>query len=456
MPTLSFKNRIALNFLIGTSFIVLLVFVVIYRITVANAIADINSDLELEVQKHQHDVSMLKDTSRLVLPNEWRETEHNDELVNPVFVEIYDRNGKFREKSPNLHGRLKLYEAENVEFRDTILKGQRLRQTQSPLYFKGSKIGYVVIAMSVEAPYHLISDLRLTLLVAFPLVLLCLYSLTRFMAGRSIRPVQEITATASIITDNNLEKRIKLPEYKDELYVLSNTINNLLGRIQSAIEREKQFTSSASHELRTPLAVIKGTLEVLMRKPRDVAEYREKIEFCMREVDRLNNLVDQLLLLARFEDQKVSVKKLELNLDEIILESLQRFSPKITGKNLTIDFKFDKHFPITSDAYLVSIILDNLLSNAMKYSPDNGTVRICLSSDGQTTNCIISDDGFGISKQEQQLIYEQFYRSNTQQNPDIKGFGLGLSIVKRLCVLLDIDVLLESDLGQGTTVQLIF
>ncbi|WP_321538772.1 histidine kinase dimerization/phospho-acceptor domain-containing protein [Flavobacterium piscinae] len=133
--------------------------------------------------------------------------------------------------------------------------------------------------------------------------------MARFFAGRSIKPVQTIIETSNQITKDNLKTRIPLPQNKDELFVLSENINSLLNRIENAVDREKQFTSDASHELRTPLAVIKGTMEVLIRKPRNEAEYKEKIRFCIDEIDRLNTMVDQLLLLARFENQKSNSKK---------------------------------------------------------------------------------------------------------------------------------------------------
>lgn len=117
------------------------------------------------------------------------------------------------------------------------------------------------------------------------------------------------------------------------MYVLSENINNLLNRIESAIDREKQFTSDASHELRTPLAVIKGTMEVLIRKPRNQQEYEEKIQFCISEVNRLNHMVDQLLLLARFENQKQNVKQETIYLNALILDNLTRFSEKTENKN---------------------------------------------------------------------------------------------------------------------------
>jgi signal transduction histidine kinase len=162
--------------------------------------------------------------------------------------------------------------------------------------------------MSLENASIVLQNLWEILIVAYPLILIILFLIARFIAGRSIKPINAIIETSNIITKDNLKSRIELPRKKDELHVLSKTINNLLDRIETAVEREKQFTSDASHELRTPLTVIKGTLEVLVRKPRSPEEYQEKINFCVAEVNRLNYLADQLLLLARFENQKQILK----------------------------------------------------------------------------------------------------------------------------------------------------
>jgi len=197
-----------------------------------------------------------------------------------------------------------------------------------PLYDEQKIIGHLFIAMSLDDAQMILTNLRNTLSVSFPLILILLFLIARLIAGRSIKPVTAITETSSNITKDNLKGRIVLPQNKDELYTLSKTINDLLDRIENAVEREKQFTSDASHELRTPLTVLKGTLEVLIRKPRTQAEYEEKIAYSIKEVNRVNNLVDQLLLLARFENQKQRLKIEKVYLNALILDTLTLYSEK--------------------------------------------------------------------------------------------------------------------------------
>lgn len=455
MPQLSFRNRIALNYLISTALMVLFVFVIIYNIVSYSVYQHIDNNIALELKNHLSEISINNHNIQLLNPVEWREEEHNNLNVNPVFVQIFDSNGKLVEKSPNLKKRNLNFNKEQKDFEnfDTRLQGKSIRQTQFPIYNKKNLAGYILIAMSLEEATLVLGNLSNVLWISYPVILILLFFTARFIAGRNIRPIKNITGTASAITKDNLKSRIELPANKDELFVLSTTINNLLDRIENAIDREKQFTSDASHELRTPLAVVKGTLEVLIRKPRNLEEYQEKIKYCIKEVDRLNTLVDQLLLLARFENQKV-INSQPVEIDEIILQSLERFSSKIESDNIAIDFSFNQHFIILSDGYLLAVIIENLLSNALKYSQPKGKITIMLSDDDDWVICNITDNGIGINKEDLEKIYEQFYRSEATSHSAIKGNGLGLSIVKRLCSLLRAEIKIESEAGVNTTVKL--
>jgi len=332
------------------------------------------------------------------------------------------------------------------------LNEKAIRQIQIPLFDKNRKVGYLFVAMSLDEATLILSNLRNTLFVTFPLILGLLFFIARLIAGRSIKPVTLITETSRRITKDNLKDRMILPQNKDELFVLSRTINELLDRIEKAVEREKQFTSDASHELRTPLTVLKGTLEVLIRKPRTQTEYEEKINFSISEVNRLNYLVDQLLLLARFENHKQSLRIENVYLNAIILDVLALYSNEINEKQIAILHDFSKDYFINSDNYLVSTIISNVISNAIKYSNQNGKISIDLSVKDSKTICSISDNGIGIAKEDLDKIVNPFYRSNPTLNPDIKGSGLGLSIVERITQLLDIEFKIESEVNIGTQV----
>ena len=456
MFSFSFKNRIAFNYIVSGSILIAIVFLFIYNIVKYSVNKHVNEEIQEELLKHLDDVSTDSNDTYLIQVDQWRAREHNSISVNPVFVQFYDNNKEVIDKSPNLkNSNLKLFNDSNNIFIDTKLNDIPLRQIQTAIINKGEVVGYLVVAMSLE-DFEIVLILKNILLITFPLILILLFLIARFFAGKSIKPVRTIIDTSSQITKDNLQTRIPLPQNKDELYVLSQNINNLLNRIESAIDREKQFTSDASHELRTPLAVIKGTMEVLIRKPRNQQEYEEKILFCISEVDRLNHMVDQLLLLARFENQKQNVKQETIYLNALILDNLTRFSEKTENKKIKIVTDFKEDFYVQSDNYLISIIFSNLISNAIKYSNDNGKIELKLEKTSTDLIFTIADNGVGISEQDLNKIFNSFYRSDVTNHPDIKGTGLGLSIVKRLCDLLKIKISVESKINEKTKFTLIF
>lgn len=458
MAQLSFKNRIALNYIITTGLLIVVVFSVIYSIVKHTVYNHIDEKILVEIRNHQEEVKEVNGKVILIDEEEWDEREHNTVDVNPVFVEFLDVNKNIIEKAPNLKTQtLKFNDSvEDFELFDTKMGNHAIRQIQVPLHLKNKKIGYVIVAMSLADSKMVLNNLFDIMSLSFLGILLLLFFIARFFAGRSIKPINAIINTSKIITKDNLKTRIPLPRTRDELYTLSKTINNLLNRIEDAIEREKQFTSDASHELRTPLTVIKGTLEVLIRKPRDNKEYEEKINYCIKEVDHLNMLVDQLLLMARFENQKKNIITESVYLNAVILDVLKLNSEKIKNQNIAIKFDAQEDYYIQSDNFLVITILRNIISNAIKYTNNQGEVNILLSKESEKIICKISDNGIGIEKHDLEAIFNPFFRSNSTDHPEIKGTGLGLSIVKRITELLHIKFKIESQIGVGTTVVLSF
>ena len=453
----SFKNRIAINYIISGSILIALVFLFLYKIVKYSVNQHINEGVQEEMYKHLDDVSTDSNDTYIIQVDQWRAREHNSINVNPVFVQFYDDHKQIIDKSPNLNrSNLVLFDDhKNNLYVDSSLNNIPIRQIQAPIVNNNKVVGYIVVAMSME-DFEIVQLLKNVLLVIFPVIIMMLFGIARFFAGRSIRPVKTIIETSSQITQDNLQMRIPLPSNKDELFILSQNINHLLDRIEHAIEREKQFTSDASHELRTPLAVIKGTMEVLIRKPRNKQEYEEKINFCISEVDRLNHMVDQLLLLARFENQKQNLKSESVYLNALLLDLLARFSDKIKNNKIQISTNFSQEYSIASDMYLVTIIISNLLSNAIKYTHSEGKVSLLLFEDEGSVQFSIIDNGIGIAPNDIAKVFQSFYRSENSNQATIKGTGLGLSIVKRLCDLLQIKISIKSELNVGTVINLSF
>lgn len=456
MKSLSFRNRIALNYIITTALLIGLVFATIYVVVELRVSGHLNEDLQREVDRHSNEVEVKEGKIALKRHKEWMEREHNTVGVDPVFIEFLDIEGKLIDKSPNLKESHLLYDStqkDNVFFNGELAE-KRIRQVQVPILDEnGKRVGHLLVAVAREGAEVVLETLRHILLITYPFILIILFFVARFIAGRSIKPINDIIDTSNRITKDNLTSRIPLPRNKDELYVLSDTINELLERIEKTIEREKSFTSYASHEFRTPLAVLKGTLEVLIRKPRQQEEYEEKVKYCVKEIDRLNHLVDELLILTRYENQKQSLKLEEISIKQVIDETLKFFSENIQQKNIVMKTDIlPENIYLKTDTYLLSTIINNILSNAVKYSHQNGKIEIKVNEKDKYIFCEIKDNGIGIPEKDKGKIFDKFYRST--DHADIKGFGLGLSIVKRFCSLLNIQIELFSKEGDGTAVKL--
>jgi signal transduction histidine kinase len=455
--SLSFKNRIAFYYMVATAIIMAVAFGAIYFIIHQTVISNLDDELSYEANKHSGEIIITGDSIEFRNKAEWEEREHREIQVNPVFIQLIDKQGRVMDKSPNL-------KEDDLPFNISAfgghfnekLKNISIRQVQLPIEQNGKIKGYILAAVSSESAKSILLNLRKVLIISYLVILSGLYFISRFLAGRSIRPVQNVTDTITLISKNNLKERVALPANKDEIYELSAGFNALLERIENTIEREKQFTSDASHELRTPLATLRGTLEVLIRKPRTQEEYEEKIQFSLKEIDRMTSMMEQLLLLARLETKDRTKKESLTSLSKIIDESLTHFKDSLIEKNLTVDLQFDQNKQLLVPHYYTSLIIDNVLSNAIKYSKNDSTIIVDLQEIDQYVVCSIQDEGIGIKEEDLDNIYQNFFRSDSLNHKQITGTGLGLSIVKKSAEAIDAQIEIQSKLNVGTTVSITF
>ena len=447
---LNFKTRIALNYFVATGVVVALVFAVVYLSLKTTIYESLDSDLNYESEIHLEELNL----TQMVFSNreEWEEREHEEVEVNPVFVQILNAKHEITDKSPNLNeDRLQFFsqQEDNIHF-NTTFNNRLIRQVQKPVKIDGVLKGYIITAMSFEASQKIIDQLLLILLISYPIIVFGLFFISRFLAGRSISPIQNITAITEKINQNNLQERVSLPENKDELYKLSASINSLLKRIEEALDRERQFTSDASHELRTPLANLRGNLEVLIRKVRSPEEYELKINNALKEIDRLSKMVEQLLFLARFDKQKTTAEKADLII--LLDEALQRNKHQISARNLKIEFTNQLEKSAEVPKYYTSIIIENLLSNAIKYSFKDETIKISVEEKPSAIQLKITNYGEAIALEDQAKIFKPFYRTQNTKNLKINGTGLGLSIVKKAAEAINATIEIKSKPTQGTGV----
>ncbi len=457
--SLSYKKRIAIRFMLATAIIIAVVFTTVYFIVQQTVYQNLDNDLSFEANKHITEIAITDTNVHFLNKDEWEENEHREVQVNPVFIQITDASGQLMDKSPNLKENqlsFKSFDRYKGHF-NAVLNNRTIRQIQIPVKKEGKIRAFIIAAMSLDSTLMVLKNLQFTLLILFPIILIVLFFISSFLAGRSIMPVVSVINTTNQITKNNLNERVELPENKDILFDLSSSINNLLDRIESAINREKQFTSDASHELRTPLSVLRGTLEVLIRKQRTQEEYENKIQFSLIEIDRMSKIIDQLLEIARFDNHDNSNSTTSISLISLINQILVRKNLSLVKKNIKVDFDLnDFDDTIKVNGFYANLIFENIIDNAIKYSNDNSEIKIELLIKDNEVVCKVTDFGIGIKQVDLEFVFNPFFRSDSLNHKQIKGSGLGLSIAKKSAKAIKSDLTISSQYGKGTEVTINF
>ncbi len=445
----SFKKRIAFFNTIAVAVTTAIVFLVIYAVVYYTSFRHLDNDILQEKVEILNSLDWKKDSIIINKLPEWEEAEHQKIEVNPTFIQIVDSKEKIVFKSINMRVNHFLFDPTNKKeaFYNIQIEKQRLRLGQFSIKNdEGKTIGQLTIGISQEESHNVLNNLLFTLCISFPILLLVLYIVIYITASKAIAPVYELIRTASNINHSNINSRLPLPENQDELYQLAKTINELLDRIETSIQQQKQFTADASHEIRTPLSAIRGTLEVLLRKKREPAQYEEKIKDVIGQTDRLNLLLDQLLQLARLESG--SVKKETVYLDKLINEVALKRNKQIAEKAMQLQISIPENTTVLADNFFLPMIIDNLFSNAIKYGNENGKI-VCHWEEKHKVFSI-KNDGFGIEPEQIPLLFNRFYRTDESRSAKIQGSGLGLAIVKKLSDLQQIDISVQSVNGSTT------
>ena len=448
---LKIKDRLALNYLVATSILMAAVFSSIYFVVKEVVMFNIDRDLRYELNKHTKEVEVVDNKLSFVNIEEWEEREHREVQVNPVFIQIVNVKGEIMGRSPNLkNDSLRFSDAHTSEFYNQLIGDQRVRTARIALKNRGKISGYILAAMSLESSITVLQKLQNILVLSFAVVLIVLFFFSRILAGRLIRPIKHLSESMDHINRNNLGERVDLPSKKDEIYSLSLNFNRLLDRIEKALIRERQFTADASHQLRTPLAVLKGTLEVLIRRERNQKEYEEKISFCINEIDRMSKSAEQLLTIARIDNYQINSKVELEDINNIVKAILDRFKDPINTQKLKLNVNYLLDKTCKVDAYYSDLILENLISNAIKYSRISGELRISIFKNQKGLFCEVCDEGIGIHTNELEKIFDSFYRSDAVNHNTIKGNGLGLAIARKAADSIGASLTVKSVINEGS------
>ncbi len=455
--TLNFRNRIALFTALAAALTIGLVFLAVYNVVYFSAYNHLDEDIRMEKAEVLNNLRWQGDSIIIESMPEWDEKEHQQTEVNPVFLQVVDKDGSLLFRSSNLREDILLFNPNMTQdaFFDSHIGDQRIRQGQFPIpSAQNAVIGHLTVGLSSEESFIVLHNLRNTLWIGFPALLLVLFLATSFAASKGIAPVQQLIQAASRMDEAHIHTRLPVPQARDEIHQLATTFNALLQRLDSSIQREKQFTADASHEIRTPLTAIRGTLEVLIRKQRDPAQYEERIGRVISEVDRLHGMLDQLLQLAHLEGGRVPVHAIPLELAALLAAVAETWQHRLMDKSMALHLYIPTETVVTTDVEMLDIVLRNIIGNAIKYGQVGGRIDCIWEPERNTLS--IRDDGPGIPPEQLPYIFNRFYRTDDSRSSAVPGSGLGLSIAKKLADVLGIGLTASSEVGKGTTFILRF
>jgi heavy metal sensor kinase len=393
------------------------------------------------------------------------------------FIQVLDESGKIGRKSDNLRNvqlpisltALKNASKGLITFEtNRSFENAPLRIITFPVIENNHITKIVQIASSLEDVEDALNTLFIILMITVPFALMVASLGGQFLANKALKPVDKITQTARMITSQNLNQRIEPPKVKDEISRLIETFNEMISRLDQSFRQIKQFSTDASHELKTPLTILKGEVEVTLRKERTSHEYEQTLKSNLEEINRMSQIVDDLLLLSKADIGEIRLNKEVINLTEILNEVVAQMNILAQSKTLLIETSnHHEDIHIFGDGLRIRELFLNLIENGIKYTEEGGSIHITFSKDtplhdksqsgwterkqARFVKIIVSDTGIGIAKEDRERIFDRFFRVDKARSREQGGSGLGLSICKWIVEAHQGEIKVESEVGKGSS-----
>lgn len=420
-------------------------------------------DLKSFLQAQKKDASIAKLQEEV---NETYAIEHSGD-----YLEVYAENAQliYRSKFLQAHPSA-LMSPDLIQrpiMRSRKIDGRPFRFVFEKLSDVNGRFYLVEMGVPADDVVETLHLFRSYLLMFAPLLLLAAAGGGYWLSRRALSPVDALVRTARQVSGSNLNSRLQKLETGDELQRLSDTLNEMLDRIESAFLRITQFTADASHELRTPVSLIRTEAELALRRSRAEAEYKESLRHILLEAERTTALIEQLLSLARADSGREALHLRPVDLRQTLRHVVDGWQRVATIRNLQFSASIDSvgnngadsdaasleaaSLFVLGDEMLLRRLSDILLDNAFKYTPSPGSVHLSLGSKGASAAITVQDSGVGIADEDQPKIFERFYRVDQARSRTEGGSGLGLAIAQWIVTQHRGSIAVESRPGHGST-----
>lgn len=328
----------------------------------------------------------------------------------------------------------------------------------TPLRFASARVvvngnAYTVqVAEPLNEFYEALQRFRTILWLSVP-ALLAIASLGGFwISRRALWPVDRVIASADSISIQNLSQRLDVPNTGDEIQRLSETLNRMLARLNDSVQRISQFTADASHELRAPVSLIRTTAELAVKGGRSNAEYHEDMAQILAEAERTTRLIDSLLLLARADAGTDGMHRELTDVSHCLRDAIAQGRPLASDKKIEVNALLGSEpVVVRGDDEALRRLFFILIDNAIKYTPEGGRVVVGLSTTNGRAVASVTDSGIGIAPEDEQHIFDRFWRADKVRSRGMGGAGLGLSIARWIISSHDGAIDVSSAPGKGST-----
>ncbi|HTP13794.1 MAG TPA: ATP-binding protein [Bacteroidota bacterium] len=368
------------------------------------------------------------------------------------FIQIVDRNGQLLYRSPSLG-------KQEIQFADSLIPYARIAITtitgsdKKDLRLAITQNDHVKIyvAYPLEPVNEVLDNLFSSIRLLVPLTLLISVIGGWFLAHKSLRPVDAVTRAAREITAQNLNKRLPTQHVDDEINRLTGQFNDMISRLQASFAQIQQFSADASHELRTPLTIMRGEIEVALRKSNLRKPSRTLLQSIHDELVRLSSIVDSLMTLVNSDSGRLVFNLEPVSLSPMIKELSEDARLLAKPKNISVRLGRCEDVTVSGDATRLKQLFLNLIDNAVKYTPARGKIALSLERSDGSALISIRDSGIGIPRKFQAKVFERFYRVERAHGTSVQGSGLGLSIAKWIAEVHHGSIEVKSRENKGST-----
>lgn len=303
---------------------------------------------------------------------------------------------------------------------------------QAPTGVQGEPPAMVLLSTSLTHHDHFMQSFRLTMWAVVSLAALVSGFLGWIAASRGLAPLRNIVQRASDITANSLDQRIEAGEIPVELAVVVTTLNDMLGRLKESFDRLSDFSSDIAHELRTPVSNLLTQTQVMLSKTRSIDEYQDVLASNAEELERLSRTIADMLFLAKADNHLMVPTHEPVDLEAEISSMLEFYEPLVEEKHLQLSLL--GHAEVDGDRLMLRRAVGNLLSNAIRHTPDHGFINIALEMDGEKASIRIENSGETIPSEHLPRLFDRFYRVDPSRQRVGEGSGLGLAITKSIAL----------------------